>query len=48
MNEPTTTLDDRFSEPGAEPTPWDEAVRTLEAADLFWITTVRLLTAGPT
>ncbi len=41
MNEPTTTLDDRFSEPGAEPTPWDEAVRTLEAADLFWITTVR-------
>jgi general stress protein 26 len=40
-NEPTTTLDDRFSEPGAEPTSWDDAVRTLEAAELFWITTIR-------
>jgi general stress protein 26 len=39
--EPTTTLDDRFSEPGAEPTSWDDTVRTLEAAELFWITTVR-------
>ena len=42
MNEPTTTLDDRFSDPGAAATPWDDAVRTLETAELFWITTVRL------
>ena len=41
MNEPTTTLDDRFSDPGTAATPWDDAVRTLEAAELFWITTVR-------
>ena len=30
MNEPTTTLDDRFSDPGTAPTSWDETVRTLE------------------
>jgi general stress protein 26 len=41
MNEPMTTLDDRFSDPGGAPTSWDETVRTLEAAELFWITTVR-------
>src|SRR2546429_1814722 len=41
MSEPTTTLDDRFSEPGTAPTSWDDTVRTLEAAELFWITTVR-------
>src|ERR1700678_2145035 len=39
--EPTTPLDVRFSEPGAEATSWDDAVRTLEAAELFWITTIR-------
>jgi len=41
MNEPTTTLDARFSDPGGAPGSWDETVRTLEAAELFWITTVR-------
>jgi nitroimidazol reductase NimA-like FMN-containing flavoprotein (pyridoxamine 5'-phosphate oxidase superfamily) len=41
MNRPTTSLDSRFSDAGAEPTSWDETVRTLEAAELFWITTVR-------
>lgn len=41
MNEVTTTLDDRFSDPGAAATPWDDAARTLETAELFWITTVR-------
>ena len=41
MGEPTTALDDRFSDPGAAPTPWDETVRALETAELFWITTVR-------
>src|SRR5436309_6372592 len=41
MKEPTTTLDERFSEPGAAPTSWDEVARTLDAAELFWISTVR-------
>lgn len=41
MSEPTTALDDRFSDPGAAPTSWDDTVRTLETAELFWITTVR-------
>ena len=41
MSEPTTALDDRFSEPGASPTSWDDTMRTLETAELFWLTTVR-------
>ena len=41
MSEPQTTLDERFSDPGTAPTSWDATVRTLEAAELFWITTVR-------
>jgi general stress protein 26 len=41
MGTPTTSLDSRFSDPGAEPTSWDDAVRALESAELFWITTVR-------
>jgi general stress protein 26 len=41
VNEPTTTLDDRFSDPGTAATPWDDAARELETAELFWITTVR-------
>jgi nitroimidazol reductase NimA-like FMN-containing flavoprotein (pyridoxamine 5'-phosphate oxidase superfamily) len=36
-----TTLDTRFSDPDAVATTWDETRRTLEAAELFWITTVR-------
>ncbi len=40
-NGPMTTLDDRCSDPGTAPTSWDETVRTLETAELFWITTVR-------
>jgi general stress protein 26 len=34
-------LDERFSDPGASATPWEEAKRALEEADLFWISTVR-------
>jgi general stress protein 26 len=34
-------LDNRFSDPQASPTPWDETERALEAAELYWITTVR-------
>ena len=41
MGTPTTSLDSRFSDPGAAPTSWDDAVRALESAELFWITTVR-------
>ncbi len=38
---PTTRLDVRFSEPGVEPTSWEETLRLLETAELFWLTTVR-------
>ena len=41
MTEPMTTIDGRFSAPGADATPWDETRRALETAELFWITTVR-------
>ena len=41
MNTPVTTLDQRFSAPDAAATGWDETRRVLEAAELFWITTVR-------
>ena len=41
MGSPTTTLDTRFSDPGAVPTAWEETVSALERAELFWITTVR-------
>jgi nitroimidazol reductase NimA-like FMN-containing flavoprotein (pyridoxamine 5'-phosphate oxidase superfamily) len=41
MKEPTTTLDTRFSDPGAVATEWQETRRILEMAELFWISTVR-------
>jgi general stress protein 26 len=41
MRTPTTALDARFSEPGASATSWEDAVRVLESAELFWLTTVR-------
>jgi hypothetical protein len=41
QREPTTTLDLRFSSPDATATPWAEAIRQLEQAELFWLTTVR-------
>jgi general stress protein 26 len=34
-------IDTRFSDPHAEPTPWDETAAALERAELYWITTVR-------
>ena len=39
--EPLTAFDARYSEPGAEPTPWAEGRRVLETAELYRITTVR-------
>jgi hypothetical protein len=35
-------LDARFSDPDATPTPWAEAVRRFDEAELFWISTVRV------
>jgi PPOX class probable F420-dependent enzyme len=39
--EPVTELDARFSDPEATPTPWDEALRLIDGAELFWLSTVR-------
>jgi general stress protein 26 len=36
-----TTIDSRFSDPAAGPTPWPEAAQALEEAELYWLTTVR-------
>ena len=41
MNEPTTSRDERFSYPDAPATSWADTRRLLEAADVFWISTVR-------
>ena len=41
MNQPTTSLDSRFSDPGANATRWEDAQHALETAELTWITTVR-------
>ncbi|HEY2776852.1 MAG TPA: pyridoxamine 5'-phosphate oxidase family protein [Gaiellaceae bacterium] len=42
MQQPTTELDTRFSDSDAVATDWEETRRTLENAELFWITTVRI------
>jgi general stress protein 26 len=39
--EPTPALDRRFSAPEATATPWADVERVLDAAELFWLTTVR-------
>ncbi len=41
MKSPVTTLDPRYSEPSAEPTPWEATRRQLEEAELSWLVTVR-------
>jgi len=38
---PTPELDDRFSAPGAGPTPWAITAQALQQAELYWLTTVR-------
>jgi len=40
-NDPSTELDPRFSDPDAVASEWEETRRALEAAELFWISTVR-------
>ncbi len=39
--EPVPELDTRFSAPGASPTTWSDVRRTIQEAELFWISTVR-------
>jgi predicted pyridoxine 5'-phosphate oxidase superfamily flavin-nucleotide-binding protein len=41
MITPVTTLDERYSDPEAVATGWDETRRALDAAQVFWISTVR-------
>jgi hypothetical protein len=41
MTGPIQRFDSRFSDPSAEPTSWSETESVLEAAELYWITTVR-------
>ena len=42
MYEPVTTMDARYSDPTAVATPWDQTRQVLEAADVFWLSTVRV------
>ena len=39
--DPTAAIDARFSDPKAGPTPWSDAARVLQDAELYWLTTVR-------
>ena len=39
--QPSAQVDSRFSEPGAGPTSWPDALHVLERAELYWLTTVR-------
>src|SRR5580704_15357644 len=41
MSLPATEIDPRYSDPSAVATEWTETLRVIEAAELFWITTVR-------
>jgi general stress protein 26 len=41
MTTPTTELDTVFSDPGTTATSWNDTRAALEAAELFWISTVR-------
>lgn len=40
-SQPTARLDRRFSDPAAAATEWDAVLRTLDDAELYWLTTVR-------
>lgn len=40
-SEPETKLDERFSSPDAAATDWDEGREQIEAAEVFWLSTVR-------
>lgn len=38
---PVTEVDKRFSSENATPVPWEDARQQLEAAEIFWLSTVR-------
>lgn len=38
---PIASFDDRFSDAAAGPMAWEQVVRVLEEAELYWLTTVR-------
>jgi nitroimidazol reductase NimA-like FMN-containing flavoprotein (pyridoxamine 5'-phosphate oxidase superfamily) len=40
--QPTADFDGRFSDPAAGPTAWRDVVEVLQAAELYWLTTVRM------
>lgn len=39
--QPDTTLDTRYSSPGATETAWTDVIPLVEAAEIFWVTTLR-------
>jgi general stress protein 26 len=39
--DPIAEIDSRFSDPAAAATPWADAARVLDEAELYWLTTVR-------
>jgi general stress protein 26 len=41
MANPTTTLDERFSDPDADAVSWERTREVLETAQITWVTTVR-------
>lgn len=41
MTTPSTSLDERYSEPDSTATSWEQARQVLEEAELSWLTTVR-------
>jgi general stress protein 26 len=41
MDTPATTLDPRYSDSDAVAASWEETLKVLETAELFWISTVR-------
>jgi nitroimidazol reductase NimA-like FMN-containing flavoprotein (pyridoxamine 5'-phosphate oxidase superfamily) len=41
MTTPRTELDTRFSEPGAQPTSWEDTLEAIKEVEIFWISTVR-------
>ena len=41
MPMPTTTFDKEYSDPAATAVSWQETEAVLEAAELFWVSTVR-------
>lgn len=41
MDEPMTELDERYSDDDALPTTWSHTQEVIEAAQLFWLSTVR-------